>query len=189
MGTNKARLVLGADMIIGHVLSRLAPQVGDVVVNAAQPIEGLPAVTYLDDPLGGQIGPLAGILAGMRHFGAHQARPTHFLSVPCDSPFLPLDLCHRLREVNPDPQTVVVAASAGRSHPVFALWPVALAADLEIWLGDDGNRRINTFLRRHRQIAVDFPLLQTAAGLLDPFLNINTPDDLSQAHAFAGYLP
>jgi molybdopterin-guanine dinucleotide biosynthesis protein A len=41
-----------------------------------------------------------------------------------------------------------------------------------------GERRVGAFLRRHGASAVDWP-----AQPLDPFLNINTPEDLALAEA------
>jgi molybdenum cofactor guanylyltransferase len=191
MGTNKALLTLGRDTIIGHVVRRLRPQVSQITINSALSWPEFPDLPRVEDRLAGQIGPLAGILTGMQHHAQHPAA-THFLSVPCDSPFLPLDLAPRLADcmggLVGDDETIVIASSLGRRHPVFGLWPIALAADLERWLAGDQNRRINAFLDRHRTAVVDFAPISSEHGELDPFLNINTPDDLSEASAFAELL-
>ncbi len=44
---------------------------------------------------------------------------------------------------------------------------------------------MNAFLARHRTVTVDFPLVSTASGPLDPFYNINTPEELAEARRFA----
>ncbi|WJH40161.1 molybdenum cofactor guanylyltransferase MobA [Aliirhizobium terrae] len=188
MGSNKALLALGSDTVLGHVLRRLKPQVLSVAVNASTPLPGFEGLRYLADTTPGQLGPLAGILTGMRHFGETEPEARHFLTVPCDSPLLPLHLTERLFDTRPDARTIVVASSLGRNHPVFALWPVALADDLEAWLTTDENRRINGFLSRHPTVTVDFAPVETAHGTLDPFLNINTPEDLARANLFSEVL-
>jgi molybdenum cofactor guanylyltransferase len=194
MGTNKALLTLGRDTIIGHVVRRLRPQVSQITINSALSWPEFPGLPRVEDRLAGQIGPLAGILTGMQHHAAQSPAATHFLSVPCDSPFLPLDLAPRLADgmgvgdLVGDNETIVIASSLGRRHPVFGLWPTALSADLEKWLAGDQNRRISAFLDRHRTVVVDFAPIASEAGELDPFLNINTPDDLSEASAFAELL-
>jgi molybdenum cofactor guanylyltransferase len=188
MGIDKAMLTLGERTIIAHVIRRLTPQVSEVSINAARAMTGFESLPLVKDTVAGQLGPLAGILSGMRYYAEKTAGIGHFLTVPCDSPFLPLDLAGHLAEAAPDAETIVVASSLDRSHPVFALWPVALADELETWLADDGNRRINAFLSRHRTVMIDFPPVPTKAGALDPFLNINTPDDLAHAALFSGAL-
>ncbi|TRB01013.1 MULTISPECIES: molybdenum cofactor guanylyltransferase MobA [Rhizobium/Agrobacterium group] len=187
MGTNKAMVTLGDAPLLSHVVRRIAPQVSDVTINAATKEKGDWADSFglplLPDTLNGHAGPLAGVLAGMRHFRNREATGSHFLTAPADSPFFPDDLVARLCEHVSD-NTIVIAASSGQLHPVFALWPVALADDLEDWLKNDANRRIRAYLARHVTIGVAFPPVETAKGSLDPFFNINTPDELALARSY-----
>lgn len=188
MGKNKAQLQLGRDSILGHVVRRLAPQVSKLAINSADPFPGLDTYIHVADSLAGQLGPLAGILTGMRHYLAIEPETSHFASAPCDSPFLPLDLVSQLTAACISSETIVIATSLERRHPVFGLWPVALAEDLERWLLNGDNRRIGAFLDRHHLVTVDFPPLQTRYGSLDPFFNINTPEELAHASTFAEIL-
>jgi molybdopterin-guanine dinucleotide biosynthesis protein A len=64
---------------------------------------------------------------------------------------------------------------------VFGLWAVSLAGDLETWIASDEKHRVRDFLLRHDVTEVAFPLRPTRASLLDPFFNVNTPDDLAEA--------
>jgi molybdopterin-guanine dinucleotide biosynthesis protein A len=185
MGSNKALLTLGTKSVLAHVVERLSPQVSEIAINAPAAFPGFETLDYIEDRASGQLGPLAGILTGMRHHATRAPDISHFLTVPCDSPFLPMDLAARLTAAADGPQTIVIASSLGRRHPVFGLWPVTLADDLEQWLIGDDNRRINAFLDHQRTVTVDFVPSETEAGRLDPFLNINTPEDLAHAQAFA----
>jgi molybdopterin-guanine dinucleotide biosynthesis protein A len=188
MGSDKAGLSLAGRTLLEHVVRRLAPQVAAIAVNAPHPVTSVMHLPHVPDRIEGQLGPLAGILTGMAYLAGKDHRISHVLSVPCDSPFLPLDLVQRFMDTKPDPQTIVVASSANRRHPVFALWPTALAADLEHWLELDDNRRINAFIDRHQSVTVEFDPIQTSQGILDPFFNINSPDDLARAERFAEVL-
>ena len=187
MGSNKAMVALHDAPLISHVIRRITPQVCDVTINAAITDKGSWAdgfgLPLLPDTVNGHAGPLAGVLAGMRHFGNREATGSHFLTAPADSPFFPGDLVARLGE-HLSEDVIVIAASSGQLHPVFALWPVALADDLEEWLKNDANRRIRAYLARHVTIGVAFPPLETAKGSLDPFFNINTPDELALARSY-----
>jgi molybdopterin-guanine dinucleotide biosynthesis protein A len=83
----------------------------------------------------------------------------------------------RLREAaERDRADIACAASLGRTHPVFALWPVRLAGDLRRALVDEGTRKIDAWTARYRVAEVPFP-----AEPLDPFFNLNTPDDVAEA--------
>ncbi|CDZ30461.1 molybdenum cofactor guanylyltransferase MobA [Neorhizobium galegae] len=185
MGADKAFLTIGGDTILGHVVRRLLPQTSEITLNAPTGFPNPLGLRLLPDPVPGQIGPLAGVLAGLRDIKARGLRATHLLTVPSDSPFGPADLVRRLETEADDPDAIVIASSDGRDHPVFGLWPVSLAGDLETWLSDPDNRRIKAFLERHRVATVEFPVVETPQGLLDPFFNINTPEDLQEARRFA----
>ncbi|TWF49743.1 molybdenum cofactor guanylyltransferase MobA [Neorhizobium alkalisoli] len=187
MGENKAMMALGDRTILGHVIHRLSPQVPDLALNAPADFPetfGLRLVPDRDDD---RNGPLEGVLCGLLDLRQNQPASPFLMTVPCDSPFLPLDLAARLSE-KATPGTIVIAASEGRSHPVFGLWPVTLAQDLENWLANPDNRRINAFLNRHPVETVEFPMIETGHGPLDPFMNINTREDLALAKTFIGTL-
>ena len=135
----------------------------------------------------GRGGPLAGVLTAMRHTAATTPEATHVVAVPTDTPFFPDDLVARLAGALTERQQIAVAASAGQMHPLFALWPVALADDLENWLTNDPKRRVRAFIERHASATVDFPVMMTSKGAFDPFFNINTPEDLAEAQEWVSF--
>ncbi|WHO71163.1 molybdenum cofactor guanylyltransferase MobA [Rhizobium sp. BT03] len=177
MGHDKAAAMLGTESLLRHVLTRLSQQVVPVAINADTAAEDVPVVP---DLFPGKAGPLAGIHAAMR-YAAGLPAITHVVTVSVDCPFFPTDLVARLAAALERPSQIAIAASEGRSHPVFGLWPATLAADLEAWIVTDEKRRVRDFLLRHDVTEVSFPLHPTRASLLDPFFNINTPDDLVEA--------
>ena len=177
MGRDKAGVMLGGRSLLSHVLARLSPQTAEIAVNADTAVgHDLPVVS---DLIRGKAGPMAGIHAAMVYGAGLPA--THVVTVSVDCPFFPADLVSRLMNAISHPEQIAIAASEGRSHPVFGLWPTALAADLEQWVKVDEKRRVRDFLLRHDVTEVPFPLHPTRASLLDPFFNINTPDDLTEA--------
>ena len=90
---------------------------------------------------------------------------------------MPGDLVVRLRAGLTQDAEIAVARSLDRVHPIIALVPVSLADALETWLADPSQRAAKSWLATRRWSAVDFP----ADGGLDPFFNVNTPDDLATA--------
>ncbi len=178
MGTDKAAAMLGGRPLLDHAIARLSPQVSTVAVNAgSEPQCGL---AFIPDIIPGKAGPMAGIHAAMA-YAAKLDGVSHVVTVSIDSPFFPAELVSDFIAAADHPEKIAIAASEGRSHPVFGLWPVALAADLEAWIATDEKRRVRDFLLRHDVAEVQFPLHPTRAALLDPFFNINTPDDLVEA--------
>ena len=180
-GGDKALLRLGGRNLLDRAIARIRPQVAAMVLNAnGDPARfaaaGLPVV---GDPVPDFPGPLAGILAGLRYAAAFHPELSHVVSVPSDTPFLPDDLVSRLQAAAP----LAGACSGGRTHPVIGLWPVALADDLEAALRA-GDRKIDRWTARHGVTEVSF-----AHAAVDPFFNINTPDDLAAAERLLALYP
>lgn len=189
MGSDKLLLPFGKGTLLAHIAERLAPQVSEISVNAAASLPLPAGFRRLSDTLPGQPGPLAGVLAGLRDIARRLPSATHLLTVPSDAPFFPLNLVARLQTAVSGLDMIAVASSNGRAHPVFGLWPVTAADDLEAWLAIPENRRLSAFLARHPAVAVHWPFMETAVGDLDPFMNLNTPAELEAARRFLKVLP
>jgi molybdopterin-guanine dinucleotide biosynthesis protein A len=179
MGRDKASVALAGRTLLDRVIDQLTPQVSAIAVNA----DVTPDICnrpFIPDIIPGKAGPMAGIHAAMA-YGATLPAVTHIVTVSVDSPFFPVDLVDWLAAAIDTPNKIAVATSEGRIHPVFGLWAVSLAGDLETWIASDEKHRVRDFLLRHDVTEVAFPLHPTRASLLDPFFNINTPDDLVEA--------
>ncbi|GEO83105.1 MULTISPECIES: molybdenum cofactor guanylyltransferase MobA [Alphaproteobacteria] len=184
MGRDKASALLAGRPMIDRIAERLRPQVSSLALNACEGFAGVRDLPLVPDLHMDRPGPLAGVLAGLRHAAALPDAPGHLLTVPADTPFLPTDLVLRLVGQADDRTRIVLASSAGQIHPVIALWPLSLADDLEGWMASSDNRRLQSYIARHPAIAIDFALVDTPAGTLDPFFNVNTPEDLATAERF-----
>lgn len=183
-GDKPLRTIAGRPML-DHVLERLKGQAVEIAISAngdPQRLAGYGLPVIPDEAAGA--GPLAGILSGMRW--ARTRGAGRLLTVAGDTPFLPVDLARRLGEV--DASRIAVAVSGGRRHPVFALWPVALEADLASFLASSGTLSVMAFLEPLEPVTVDFPFSLVGGKPLDPFFNVNTPEDLAQAEAIAAGL-
>jgi molybdopterin-guanine dinucleotide biosynthesis protein A len=188
---DKGLLDLGGRPMISHVIERLAPQVASLVVNAnGDPARfelfGLPVVA---DTLGGYVGPLAGVLAGLRWAVANRPGARYVVTVSTDAPFLPRDLVRRLAgalDGAPHGERIALARSGGHLHPVIGLWPVALADDLETALRD-GVRKVLAWTDRHGTLGVDFADEIVSGHAVDPFFNANTPAELEEARRLVDF--
>lgn len=181
-GGDKGLLELAGRPMLAHVICRLKAQVGDVIINANGdpgrfgPL-GLPVVA---DTIGGFVGPLAGVLAGMRWSLENAPRAHWIVTAPGDAPLLPSDLVDRLvQAVENRHDAIALAQSHGALHPVIGLWPVALAEDLEEQLRG-GVRKVLHWTKRHGTASVPFPPARVCGLDIDPFFNANTPQELDQ---------
>ncbi|RAZ88616.1 molybdenum cofactor guanylyltransferase MobA [Mesorhizobium hawassense] len=182
-GGDKPLLSLGKARLIDHVAARLRPQVATLGLNA----NGDPArfaamrLPVIEDTVPGYAGPLAGILAGLE-WASGQRGCRWLISAAGDTPFFPDNLVERLTAATHDRSSAIaVASSDGRWHPTFALWPLGLRDALRHFLVDEDNRRVSAFMERHGFIQVEFPMIEADGQKIDPFFNINTPDDLAAA--------
>ena len=180
-GGDKTLRPLGGIPLIDRVIERLRPQVNALVLNVnGDPARfarlGLPVAA---DSVPGFAGPLAGVLAGLDWAFSHRSDCPYVVSVATDAPFLPIDLVTRLaRGLDEASADLACAASGGRAHPVFGLWPVRLRYDLRRALVDQAIRKVDLWTARHRLTTVPF-----ADYPVDPFFNANRPEDLETAAA------
>jgi molybdenum cofactor guanylyltransferase len=182
-GGDKARIRIGGATILARVLACLKPQCERIIINAnGDPARfadtGLPVVA---DDVPDFAGPLAGILAGLDWAAAQAPQIEWLLSVPGDCPFLPKNLLARLHDARLAADTPLACARSGEwRHPVVGLWPIKLREDLRCALTQEGLHKIEIWTARHGIAIADWP-----AEPIDPFLNVNTPDDAVRAEALA----
>ena len=182
-GGDKSLLSLGASSrVLDQVIARLGAQVDQMVLNAnGDPARfdefGLPVVA---DSLDGFLGPLAGVLAGLDYAAEHGF--DHIVSVAADTPFFPTNLVSALETASKHMDVSIALAATkiegGKTlrHPTFGLWPVALRDDLRSAL-QDGLRKVVLWTDQHGAETHVFE-----SGDIDPFFNINTPEDLELAN-------
>jgi molybdopterin-guanine dinucleotide biosynthesis protein A len=170
-GVDKGLQPFRGEPMVAHVLARLAPQVSEILINANRNPEAYASFGHrvIADEIAGFAGPLAGFERGLAH-AAHEL----VVTVPCDSPFLPIDLVRRLREamMRNDAQ-LAVARTADQAHPVFSLMRRDVRGSLLEFLGS-GQRKIDRWYGELRVVEVPFD------DEPDAFLNINTREELAK---------
>ena len=172
MGNHDKGLVkLAGQAIIEHVIQRVKPQVGNIIINANRHLEeyrhyGYPVVTDATDDFQG---PLAGMAASLSHCDTNW-----MMTVPCDSPLLPSHLAEKLyRSLQMHDAELAVASDGDRLHPVFCLLSKHLITDLKEFLAL-GQRKIDLWFKRVNTVHTDF------SDVAECFRNINTLDELNE---------
>jgi len=185
-GGDKAKIEIGGVTILDRVLATLSGQCVGLAINAnGDPARfaevGLPVIP---DNVPDHPGPLAGILAGLDWLAEQSRGIEWMLTVPGDCPFLPDDLVERLHQARRKMGAGVPLACARSGewrHPVVGLWPLALREDLRHALTVEDLRKIEVWTARHGIAVADWP-----TEPVDPFFNVNTPDDAKRAGTMTG---
>jgi molybdopterin-guanine dinucleotide biosynthesis protein A len=186
-GGDKPLTTIGGATILSRVIERMTPQCNRLVLNAnGDPSRfadtGLPVIA---DNVPGFAGPLAGVLAGLEWAAANAPEFDYVVSVPGDCPFLPRDLVVRLHRARREQGMPLACARSGEwRHPVVAMWPVGLRADLRAALTQEGLRKIEVWTARHGVALANWP-----TEPVDPFFNVNTPEDAAAAERLAAQHP
>ncbi|MEH6822702.1 MAG: molybdenum cofactor guanylyltransferase MobA [Motiliproteus sp.] len=168
-GADKGLLDLELSRLIEHVLNRVQPQVGPIMISANrnQPEYRRYGFPVLTDQRAGYQGPLSGIVEGLQ-----QLTTPWLLVVPCDSPQLPTDLAERLvQAVTADASLVAIAHDGHYLQPAFNLIHRSLLPSLQRYL-EEGGRKLGYWLRQHQPSIVDF------SDQPHSFINLNSPEQL-----------
>jgi molybdopterin-guanine dinucleotide biosynthesis protein A len=169
-GVDKGLALFRGREMVTHVIERFAPQVDELLVNANRNPQAYERFGHrvIADEIPGFAGPLAGFERGLAH-----ARGRFVATVPCDSPFLPLDLVARLREaLEREVAQVAFARTGDQSHPVFCLMRRDVHGSLRDFLAS-GQRKIDRWTAGLALVEVPFD------DAADAFTNINTREELA----------
>ena len=173
---DKGLVLLQQKPLIQYVIDCLRSQTDEILINANREITRYQSFGYLvledEDLTNGManfIGPLAGFSLGLKH-----AEHEYLLTVPCDSPLLPIDLADRLLTglIEQDAD-IAVAHSERAAHPVFSLCKKKVLSSLTNYLLQ-GGRKVSAWQKSLNYIEVDF------SDNADAFINLNTFEELEK---------
>ncbi len=186
-GIDKTGLDLGGRTMLEHVHERLRKQVSSIIINSNEAgNDHLKGFTVKADTVPGRAGPLAGVLTGLEWAADHGY--DQIVTVAGDTPFFPENLVDRfVAATGAGGECIALAATRDESilrrHAVFGLWPVALRHDLQHAI-KTGTRKVVAWADRHPVTNVEFIVTD-----IDPFFNVNSPEDLDSARRLLGRLP
>jgi molybdopterin-guanine dinucleotide biosynthesis protein A len=182
MGGEKPFAMLKGEPLIAHAIERARPHVDEVLISANERERYRQfGCEVVQDRVSGFQGPLAGVLAGLDWIHMNRIDAKWLATFPCDAPFFPRDLVPRLCAAAHRANAMIgVAESGGVLHPTFAVWSTILPVTSDDALRAGASRKMEDFIAMRPHVRVDFP-----PGDIDPFFNINTPEDLAQAETMS----
>jgi molybdopterin-guanine dinucleotide biosynthesis protein A len=164
-----------------HTLMRLGPQVDSVMINANRNLSAYESfgAEVWPDASADFAGPLSGFMVGLE-----RAQTPYVLTVPCDTPRLPMDLAQRLSDaLVSDKAEIAMAAGLEtnaqgqtelRTQPVFCLLSIDLLESL-VKFTQAGGRKIDAWTAQHRTVIVPF---DAPTDDHHAFANVNTLQEL-----------
>lgn len=173
-GLDKGQVLFQQKPLITHIISRLIPQVDEILINANREIETYKTLGYqiLQDEIADFAGPLAGMQLGLKY-----ASNDYLLTVPCDSPLLPNDLASRLHTaLIAHHADIAIVSSDGNVHPVFCLCKKSVLPALNDYL-NQGGRKVSEWQQGLNHVYVD------CSDCAEAFTNLNTQQDLTDFEA------
>ena len=176
-GGIKSLIKINNKKIFDIILERIQPQIDKIIVNSN--IENSEISKYkfpiIKDVKQGYLGPLAGIHAGMQWLNKNNPEVDWLLTLPGDTPFIPLNLVSCFEEKINQDSKIILAKSNDKIHPIIGAWHTSLLTSLNEHL-ESGTRKILEWAENH---PLDF--LEFNEKNYDPFFNINTQIDINKA--------
>ena len=178
-GVDKGLQMFRGQTLVQHAITRLQSQVSKVLINANRnPTDyAMTGLKVIADTELADNGPLSGFLTGLQHCNTEW-----LVTVPCDSPFFPLNLVDRLSAAATQQQALIAMAQTPRLpdnswelQPVFCLMHRSLIHSLKDYLAS-GQRKISAWAQQQTPLALcEF---EETAESAHPFANANTLQEL-----------
>ena len=170
---DKINIKVNSIHIIDHLIKSIPNKLKTIVNTNSIRIDNTKnKLTIVKDRHEGYLGPLAGIYSSMMWASINDPRSTHILSIPIDNPLISLGHINKLLKLSKNhPKKIIVASWNGFTNPVFGLWPIEMSNKLNEDISN-GARSVEEWSRNNGRLLLNY------ISFADPFININTIDDL-----------
>jgi molybdopterin-guanine dinucleotide biosynthesis protein A len=172
---DKLKSILDDKSLLEHVIDRLGPQVGELFINANPELCREQSLTVIADHMEGFQGPLTGLWSALKSDQLSDA--SYLMMVPCDGPFIPKNLVAELYQLMVESDADIACVRyQSFAQPTFSLWNKRVLPAVEETLLVKKMGGFKPLLTELNTVYLDWP-----EQPLNPFFNINTPEDLAEA--------
>ena len=179
MGEDKPFLNLNNKTLIEHTIDKVKKYLNELIIVTNKENEFFKKnnLITVKDYIGGQLGPLMGILTAMKWVKENSPKHSWIASFPCDTPFFPESIIPKFIEESKKKESLILCASShGRKHNIFGLWSIDLYDKLYNDLVNNKVRKVQDWTKENNIKNLEFEFKD-----YDPFFNINTAEDLEFA--------
>ncbi len=179
MGKDKLFLELDNKKLIEHTTDKVKKYLKNIIIITNQDNDFFYKnnLTTVRDCIGGQLGPLVGILTAMKWAKENMTECSWVATFPCDTPFFPEIIIENFIQESKKKESLILCASShGRKHNIFGLWSLDLYDKLKDDLTKKKVRKVQDWTEKNKIKSLEFKFND-----YDPFFNINTEEDLEVA--------
>jgi len=179
MGMEKPFLEINNKKLIEYSIDKVKKYLKDLIVitNSEHEFFLRNNLTIVKDCIGGQLGPLVGILTAMKWARENSSKYSWVATFPCDTPFFPEIVIKSFIEESKNNESLILCANShGRKHNIFGLWSIDLYEKLKNDLVNNKVRKVEEWTKKNKIKNLEFKFKD-----YDPFFNINTQADLEFA--------
>ena len=170
---DKINIKVNSTHIIDHLIKSIPNKLNIIVnTNSIRIDTTKNKLTIVKDRHEGYLGPLAGIYSSMMWASINDPKSTHILSIPIDNPLISIGNINKILKLSKNhPKKIIVASWNGSTNPVFGIWPIEMSNKLNEDISN-GARSVEEWSRNNGRLLLNY------ISFADPFININTIDDL-----------
>ena len=182
-GGIKSFIELDGKSIFDRIITIIKPQIKKIIISCNTEESKLKKYQFpiIKDLKEGYLGPLAGIHSGMQWLKKNEPEVKWLITIPGDTPFIPMDLIFRFKDKMSSDLKIIIAKSQNKTHPIIGAWNTCLFENLEEKL-NKGIRKIMSWAELHPLDFVNYTIKK-----YDPFFNINTKEDIDEATKIERY--
>ena len=178
-GEDKNLVKLGSLSLIEHVIQKVKEKFKKILIiaNNDLKIEKSNDIEVIPDHIKGNLGPLIGILTAMKWAKKSNSNYKWIATFPSDTPFFDISIIEKYeKKIIEDDSLLYFVTSSEKRHNIFGLWSIDLLDVLEEDLLKNNFRKVEDWANK-----IGVKTINIKFEKFDPFLNINTKEDLSKA--------
>ena len=178
-GEDKSLAKLGSKSLIEHVIHKVRGKFKKILIisNKDIKIKESKDITIIPDCIEGNLGPLVGVLTAMRWSKNIKENYRWIATFPSDTPFFDMSIVEQYKkQITTNNSKLYFVRSNEKRHNIFGLWSIDLLDILENDLVKNNFRKVEDWANK-----IGVKTINIKFDKFDPFLNINTKEDLNKA--------
>ncbi len=178
-GQDKNQAKLGPKTLLEHAIIKVSSKFNNILVvsNHDLKINISDTLQVIPDCIEDNLGPLVGALSAMKWIKKNNKLYQWIATFPSDTPFFDESIIDQYKkEIKLNDSLLYFIKSNEKRHNIFGLWSVKLIDTLENDLINNNFRKVEDWANK-----VGVKTINIKSKEFDPFLNINTKEDLIEA--------
>ena len=178
-GEDKNLAKLGSISLIEHTIYKIREKFKKILIiaNNDLKVEEFKDIEIIPDHIKGNLGPLVGVLTAMKWAKQSKENYKWIATFPSDTPFFDNSIIKKYYEkIKNNKSSLYFIKSNKKRHNIFGLWSVELMDILEDDLVKKNFRKVEEWSNK-----IGVKTINIKTNKFDPFLNINTKNDLTKA--------